>query len=391
MPVRVLLLLLSLVFCAAAAQQSRTVSLVWDVDASSGVRLPVGLMNVAGVAGSSNGGPGTGHGLAANVYGNRGAFPSTAGGKTEIPQTSNLSAHVAALRRGIGVLIPDEEFAGVCLLDFETMRADWNSSNPASRALSITYAGNDTDLAKRQYEAAARRFFEATISTTRELRPNCRIGWYSYPTNALPHIGDSQWFAYCATHPGTCSFDTGRSGNATGYDGPGGGDQRQINDELSWLFDALDIITPSIYLGEMPSQTSNSATAEYVASTTREAIRLAKKSKPVLPVAWLQYDNFWDHAINKTAARQLLSAAHVAIELGTPLANGADGVLIWGHLDTSSTPSSPQSLSAYNRYSEDVLYGVVSTICEKYRCCSNLSDLCLPSPQKNAQASTTMQ
>ena len=140
---------------AAAAEQHRTVSLVWDVDVTSGVRLPVGIMNGA-AAGSSNGGPGTGHGLAANVYGNRGAFPTTAGGKAEIPQTSNLSAHITTLRRGIPALIPDAGFSGVCLLDFESMRADWNSSNPASRALSIAYAGNDTTLAKRQYEVICR-------------------------------------------------------------------------------------------------------------------------------------------------------------------------------------------------------------------------------------------
>ena len=365
----------------AAAQQRRTVSLVWEthVDVSNGVRLPVGIMNTQDAPGSSNGGPGTGHGLAANVYGNRGAFPTTAGGKTEIPQTSNLSAHLAALRRGIPELIPDASFAGICLLDFETMRADWNSSNPASRALSVAFARNDTELAKRQYEAAARRFFEATISTTRELRPNCRLGWYGYPANALPHVGDSQWFAYCATHPGICWFDTGHAGNATGYDGPGGGVQRQINDGLSWLFDALDVITPSIYLGELPAQTTNLNTAEYVASTTREAIRLAKARKPVLPVAWLQYDNFWDHSINRTAPRQLLSAAHATIALETPLSNSADGVLIWGHLDAAaSTPSaSPESVSAYNRYSEDVLTGVVKKICRDYACCTNLTDLCL--------------
>ena len=149
------------------------------------------------------------------------------------------------------------------------------------------------------------------------------------------------------------------------------------------------MITPSIYLGEMPSQTTNSATTEYVASTTREAVRLAKETKPVLPVAWLQYDNFWDHAINKTAARQLLSAEHAAIELATPLANGADGVLIWGHLDTgSAAPTSPESLSAYNRYSEDVLHGLVSKICAQYQCCSNLTDLCLPPALRNARSNT---
>ena len=72
----------------------------------------------------------------------------------------------------------------------------------------------------------------------------------------------------------------------------------------------------------------------------------------MLPVSWLQYDNNWDHSINKTAPRQLLSPEHAAIELQTPLENGADGVLIWGHLDPAAPPTSPESVSAYNKYRE---------------------------------------
>jgi hypothetical protein len=365
----------------AAAPERRTVSLVWDVDASNGVRLPPGILKYAAdAAGSSSGGPATGHGLAANVYGNRGAFPSTAGGRAEIPQTANLSALVAALRRGVAALIPDARFGGVCLLDFESMRDDWNSSSPAVRALSIAHAGGDAALARLQYEAAARRFFEATISTARALRPNCRLGWYSYPTNALPHVGDVQGFAYCAAHPGTCAFDTGHAGNATGYDGPGGAAQREINDGLRWLFEALDVVTPSVYLGERPAQTSGADTAEYVGATTREAVRLAAGGKPVLPVAWLQYDNNWDRSVNKTAPRQLLSPEHAALALGTPLNNGADGVLVWGHLDAAAPPTSPESVSEYNAYSKDVLSGVVASICEACACCTNLTE-CLPLPR----------
>ena len=67
----------------------------------------------------------------------------------------------------------------------------------------------------------------------------------------------------------------------------------------------------------------------------REAVRLAK-GKPVLPTAWLNYDNYWDKTVNASAPRELLAPSHAAIELGAPLANGAAGLLIWGHLDTVS-------------------------------------------------------
>jgi hypothetical protein len=44
--------------------------------------------------------------------------------------------------------------------------------------LSVALAENETAVAKRQYEAAARTFFEATLSVLRQLRPGCRLGWY---------------------------------------------------------------------------------------------------------------------------------------------------------------------------------------------------------------------
>ena len=65
------------------------------------------------------------------------------------------------------------------------------------RQLSIEHAGNDTQLAREQYEAAARRFFEATIAAVRAVRPGCKLGWYGYPTNSLPHTVDAQWLSYC--------------------------------------------------------------------------------------------------------------------------------------------------------------------------------------------------
>ena len=106
----------------------------------------------------------------------------------------------------------------------------------------------------------------------------------------------------------------------------------------------------NLYSGEVPDETTGANTAEYVGSTTREAVRLAAGRKPVLPVAWLQHDNNWDHSINKTAPRQLLAPEHEAIELKTPLENGAAGVLIWGHLDSPRRASAPTMRTAGTFY-----------------------------------------
>lgn len=55
-------------------------NLLWDVDSChngravncNGIELPPGILNNASVPGASNGGPGTGHGLAVNIYGDHG-------------------------------------------------------------------------------------------------------------------------------------------------------------------------------------------------------------------------------------------------------------------------------------------------------------------------------
>eukprot|EP00041_Stephanoeca_diplocostata_P020637 m.465085 g.465085 ORF g.465085 m.465085 type:complete len:136 (+) comp21626_c1_seq15:1071-1478(+) len=109
------------------------------------------------------------------------------------------------------------------------------------------------------------------------------MGWYGYPTNALPHTITPAWQQYCVQNPQRCFFDHGGWGNATGYMGNGGAAQRKINDGLQWLFNALDVITPSVYLG-IPNATNDAdrmATTNYVTSTVREAVRLAGSRKPV--------------------------------------------------------------------------------------------------------------
>jgi hypothetical protein len=203
--------------------------------------------------------------------------------------------------------------------------------------------GNAT-LAKIQYEAGAKRFMLATINATRELRPGCKVGWYGYPRNALPFIPTAQYTRWCGNYgnpDGRCFF--------TGYDeGHSGTEQRRLNDELGWLFEALDTITPSIYLGMLPANYSQSgtyseaATQNYVSTTVQESVRLAKKAQAakvaagqehafqptVMPYTWNLYNNYWQH--KAPAPREALSLSDARNEFLLPLKSGADGLFIWG-------------------------------------------------------------
>ena len=364
----------------AGATPPRTVHVIWDVDQSNAVSssLPPQIINNRSARGTRNGGPGTGHGSAVNIYGNNGAFPSInaatgAVGNGGVPQLCNVSLHVATLRRDVAALVPNPSFHGVCLLDFEQLRADWNSTPSAQRTASVALAGNnDTALAQRQYEAAAKVLFLATIEALRALRPGCRVGWYGYPRNAPPHLLDAGFKALCRAHPEECTFDQGGTGNATAYTGPGAAAQRAINDSLDWLFAALDVVTPTVYLGIDSSEPGGDGdggggAANYVSSTVREAVRVARRAgKPAIAVVWLQYDSYYSgQGINKTAPRNLLLRGDLHTELALPLLNGASGLLIWGHADNSS---SPNGVDAYRRYAETVLHPEITAICATYNC-----------------------
>ena len=247
------------------------------------------------------------------------------------------------------------------------------------RQASIAYAGNDTGLAKKQYEAAARQFFEATIATVRAMRPGCRLGWYGYPTNSLPHTVDAQWRQYCETHPDSCAFDRGGPGTDSGYAGPGAVGQREVNDGLGWLWSSLDILTPSIYLGIAPKPPGSPAvdthaTEVYVGSTVKEAARLAARwKKAVVPVAWMSYDDYWDKSINASAPRALLAPADAELELSTPFQHGAAGLLVWGHLD----PTGADGMATFQRYADEVIRPAVDRLCSNYTCCKSL-EACFP-------------
>ena len=84
--------------------------------------------------------------LLSYVYhqGHVGMYPDlTRGINGGIPQRANLSAHLQKFRRDFAALVPDPDYRGYCLLDFEQFRADWNSTPDAYRNASVQAAGGN--------------------------------------------------------------------------------------------------------------------------------------------------------------------------------------------------------------------------------------------------------
>ena len=331
--VTALLLLSSLPVHTVATPHNWNYSLVWDVDSSSMITTPPHILR------GDKGLPVTkyntaNNGNATTIYGNKGEMPHYQGATIVnggLPQLGNLTVHLTKYRTSINALIPNTQYQGYCLLDYEFWRADWNSTAEVYRTKSVELANGNVALATQQYEKATQRFILATINETRRLRPGCKMGFYGYPRNNLPFVPTPQYKSWCRQVPYRCWFK--------GYDQQEAGRrQKALNDKLLWLFAALDVITPSIYLGILPQQTTAAANEQYVRSTVMEAARLAKlvgaasqdKRPKVLPFGSFAYNNYWQQA---TGPREFLTLEDLRIEFELPRAAGADGMLIWGAVD----------------------------------------------------------
>ena len=265
---------------SSSTTTTRPYHLWWSVDNSAALVTPPSVLRGDRGLPLTNYNEGN-NGNVTNVYGNKGNMPKYHAGEPQnggIPQNGSLEVHLDRYRISLNALIPEEDYTGICMLDFEHWRADWNSSDWNERERAVAFAGNgNVTLARSQYEEATKRFMLATINETRFMRPGCLIGWYGYPRNPLPFVGTTSRKNWCGwhsdgaseqcgswapDHPGcligdACFFENNidastrwmRLDTGGGYHTAHAPYQRAINDELAWLFEASDVIIPSIYLG----------------------------------------------------------------------------------------------------------------------------------------------
>ena len=129
----------------------------------------------------------------------QGVFPtiSSTGQKVNggVPQNANLSLHLETLARDVVFWIPDPEWSGNAVLDFEAWTTvwelnygdgDWHSLRYPEYSLELE-AGEHPDWdilrvyleARKQFNASALNFFAETLKTCIKLRPkvqSCDVG-----------------------------------------------------------------------------------------------------------------------------------------------------------------------------------------------------------------------
>lgn len=255
-----------------------------------------------------------------------------------------LDSHRAAIAEYLDKAIPDPGFDGYAAIDYEEFRVRWDrtinrpSDEPADaedhdfrddwrdyiRSINPDFDGMSEDEQDEHlvdtYQAAVREFFLATLEECRELRPNAKWTFYGYPYRFFHHRREAP-------------MDVISYG-----DGSHAGSRR--NDEIQWLWDAMDFISPSLYamrVVEGPEArdcaeiVSVEDDQEYFNAMVRESRRIGR-GKPVIPfIANKFYKKsscvYMDNVGENTLYNQIAA----------PVIAGADGAILWGNMLNRST------------------------------------------------------
>ena len=204
----------------------------------------------------------------------------------------------------------DTTWSGYAVINYEAWSPLWSKTPRRYQEASLEWertqnpdASSATirQRAKDSYESASRTFLVRTLEIADSLRPNAHWGYYGYP------------------HPGRIQRPGQRA------------NRQATNDRLQWLYDAAEVLYPSIYMIQKTVSTPPTVgentireSCYYVKATLEEAQRLAG-GKPVVPFTWHEY-----HNTNPTYAGSLIDGYDAELQYLYPLHQGIDAIILWG-------------------------------------------------------------
>ncbi|XP_005632565.1 hyaluronidase-1 [Canis lupus baileyi] len=244
-----------------------------------------------------------------------------------LPQNASLDTHLVHSFQDIQAAIPESDFSGLAVIDWEAWRPrwafNWDSKDIYRQRSRALVRGQHPDWPATRVEAAARDQFQkaaqawmaGTLKLGQALRPRGLWGFYGFP----------DCYNYDFLSP-----------NYTGECPPGIGAQ---NDQLGWLWRQSRALYPSIYL---PTELEGTGKGQmYVRHRVGEAFRVAEDVGdpylPVLPYAQIFYDN----------TNRVLPLDELEHSLGESAAQGAAGVVLWVSWENTRTKESCQAIKEY--------------------------------------------
>lgn len=239
-----------------------------------------------------------------------GLYPRVYQGKEEnggLPQRADLRAHLSELERDIQRDIPDPNFSGWAVLDYESWDPVWELTKKEYRERSVALVKrsdprwSDADaerLAKANYESGAKRFMLETIRKAKAVRPRAKWGYYALP-----------WPTY-----------------------------ERFEDRMKWLWEASDALYPCLYTDIPGLPPSDSAFPKGKRSLTayvtdmRNRVELSRRlggGKPVVAFLWVRYDH------TGLFGGEFVNDGDLEAMLRVPRQAGADGAILWNQAQSA--------------------------------------------------------
>ncbi len=262
-----------------------------------------------------------------------------------VPENANLSAHLAQLEHDIPRWLPNEDWDGFAVIDFEAYTPVWqmnaafgkdaylNASLELARSRHPQWSTEQQAKdAKQQFEDAAMRFFVETLRTCSRLRSKARWGYYGWPDHFyLPCnrsggvVADTWQCSYDSLTPDAALF-------------------RSWNDQLTPVWRSSGAIFPSIYIPAYeayPHPHTPGMNAAFVTAVVQEAMRVAAMGGgasdiPVVPF----HLNYYHHGVHRGHG-EFLNAADLETALALPMRLGTTATIIWGGGEEFKDPAFP--------------------------------------------------
>nr|XP_034826542.1 hyaluronidase A-like [Maniola hyperantus] len=244
-----------------------------------------------------------------------------------VPQQGNLELHLTAFRESLNKSIPNPNFSGVGVIDFESWRpifrqqfgtltpyVDLSMNIERKRHWWWPASWQKMEATKR-FEDAARIFMQTTLSIAKQMRPNAIWGYYAYP--------------YC--------FNIANNAMENCSDLVKG-----ENDKIYWLWAESTALYPSVYSSV---NLSTSQLAALVRGRITEANRVKKAGSLVLPYFWYRYrDGGFMSEVDLTAVLEALNKTN------------ASGLIMWG---SSSDVNTLDKCNELYNYVENTLGPII--------------------------------
>uniref|UniRef100_A0A0K0CUS1 Hyaluronidase n=1 Tax=Angiostrongylus cantonensis TaxID=6313 RepID=A0A0K0CUS1_ANGCA len=215
-----------------------------------------------------------------------------------LPQNCSIDKHLARVSEQIRAAIPREDFSGIAVIDFEEWRPlyklNWGKKSvykkESIRLVRQQYPSisnkSAEEMARKEFEAAAKKIFLSTIRLGRQLRPYARWGFYGFPY---------------------CNYDAGSSSTNMLCNEV----FREYNNKMSFIFEASTALFPSIYLSLKGTSLQN---YHYIQVSLHLQERICPKEIYCLRITFSQY-----FLLQKDMCNSLKQAADL----------GARGIILW--------------------------------------------------------------